>query len=208
MLPCEFYDTLGAIQESIGQTASAEQSYLDGLEEISRASDAQLPLRKDDRQRPQPLSPEGARIPYLQERPSRKGRSDIEPADRRGGDQAGGEGLDRVERAATHLSRLMLHGSPVLIKPGDEIPRISFRFGVEFQGVMSLGIIDHLLVGRGQPFEEGQRQFIIDDPIPARLHQEGRLADSRGVRATIRSIKTLAASSPAVASRRPSGSAR
>ncbi len=31
VLPCEFYDTLGAIQESIGQTASAEQSYLDGL---------------------------------------------------------------------------------------------------------------------------------------------------------------------------------
>jgi cellulose synthase operon protein C len=30
-LPCEFYDTLGAIQEAIGQTASAEQSYLDGL---------------------------------------------------------------------------------------------------------------------------------------------------------------------------------
>ncbi len=30
-LPCEFYDTLGAIQESIGQTNSAEQSYLDGL---------------------------------------------------------------------------------------------------------------------------------------------------------------------------------
>ena len=30
-LPCEFYDTLGAIQESIGQIASAEQSYLDGL---------------------------------------------------------------------------------------------------------------------------------------------------------------------------------
>jgi tetratricopeptide (TPR) repeat protein len=30
-LPCEFYDTLGAIQESIGQTSSAERSYLDGL---------------------------------------------------------------------------------------------------------------------------------------------------------------------------------
>ena len=30
-LPGEFYDTLGAIQESIGQTNSAEQSYLSGL---------------------------------------------------------------------------------------------------------------------------------------------------------------------------------
>ncbi len=30
-LPCEFYDTLGAIQESIGQKTNAEQSYLDGL---------------------------------------------------------------------------------------------------------------------------------------------------------------------------------
>ena len=31
VLPCEFYDTLGAIQESIGQRTSAEQAYLDGL---------------------------------------------------------------------------------------------------------------------------------------------------------------------------------
>ncbi len=31
VLPCEFYDTLGAIQESIGQRTNAEQSYLDGL---------------------------------------------------------------------------------------------------------------------------------------------------------------------------------
>ena len=30
-LPGEFYDTLGAIQESIGQTGDAEQSYLEGL---------------------------------------------------------------------------------------------------------------------------------------------------------------------------------
>jgi len=30
-LPGEFYDTLGAIQESVGQTQSAERSYLDGL---------------------------------------------------------------------------------------------------------------------------------------------------------------------------------
>ena len=30
-LPGEFYDTLGAIQESVGQTSDAEQSYLDGL---------------------------------------------------------------------------------------------------------------------------------------------------------------------------------
>jgi len=30
-LPGEFYDTLGAIQESVGQTNDAEQSYLDGL---------------------------------------------------------------------------------------------------------------------------------------------------------------------------------
>jgi tetratricopeptide (TPR) repeat protein len=30
-LPCEFFDTLGAIQEKIGQTSSAEQSYLEGL---------------------------------------------------------------------------------------------------------------------------------------------------------------------------------
>jgi tetratricopeptide (TPR) repeat protein len=31
LLPGEFYDTLGAIQESIGQAHNAEQSYLDGL---------------------------------------------------------------------------------------------------------------------------------------------------------------------------------
>ncbi len=30
-LPGEFFDTLGTIQESIGQTRDAEQSYLDGL---------------------------------------------------------------------------------------------------------------------------------------------------------------------------------
>jgi tetratricopeptide (TPR) repeat protein len=30
-LPCEFFDTLGAIQEKIGQASSAEQSYLEGL---------------------------------------------------------------------------------------------------------------------------------------------------------------------------------
>jgi cellulose synthase operon protein C len=30
-LPCEFYDTLGAIQEKNGQSTNAEQSYLDGL---------------------------------------------------------------------------------------------------------------------------------------------------------------------------------
>ncbi len=30
-LPGEFYDTLGSIQESIGKTRDAEQSYLDGL---------------------------------------------------------------------------------------------------------------------------------------------------------------------------------
>ena len=30
-LPGEFYDTLGAIQESIGQTGDAEQSFLEGL---------------------------------------------------------------------------------------------------------------------------------------------------------------------------------
>jgi cellulose synthase operon protein C len=30
-LPCEFFDTLGAIQETIGQISSAEQSYLEGL---------------------------------------------------------------------------------------------------------------------------------------------------------------------------------
>ncbi len=31
VLPCEFYDTLGTIQESNGQITGAEQSYLDGL---------------------------------------------------------------------------------------------------------------------------------------------------------------------------------
>ena len=31
VLPCEFYDTLGTILESIGQITNAEQSYLDGL---------------------------------------------------------------------------------------------------------------------------------------------------------------------------------
>ena len=30
-LPCEFFDTLGAIQESVGQTRDAEASYLEGL---------------------------------------------------------------------------------------------------------------------------------------------------------------------------------
>jgi Tfp pilus assembly protein PilF len=30
-LPCEFFDTVGSIQEAVGQSTEAEQSYLDGL---------------------------------------------------------------------------------------------------------------------------------------------------------------------------------
>src|SRR5262249_4098742 len=36
MLPCEFFDTLGAIQESVGQTRNAEASYLEGLRKDPR----------------------------------------------------------------------------------------------------------------------------------------------------------------------------
>ena len=35
-LPCEFFDTLGAIQESVGQTRDAEASYLEGLKKDPR----------------------------------------------------------------------------------------------------------------------------------------------------------------------------
>jgi len=35
-LPGEFYDTLGAIQESAGQTSAAEQSYLEGLKKAPK----------------------------------------------------------------------------------------------------------------------------------------------------------------------------
>jgi predicted Zn-dependent protease len=35
VLPCEFYDTLGAIQESVGQARDAEASYLEGLKKDS-----------------------------------------------------------------------------------------------------------------------------------------------------------------------------
>ena len=35
-LPCEFFDTLGAIQESVGQTRDAEASYLEGLRRTPR----------------------------------------------------------------------------------------------------------------------------------------------------------------------------
>jgi hypothetical protein len=35
-LPCEFFDTLGAIQEAVGQTRDAEASYLEGLKKDSK----------------------------------------------------------------------------------------------------------------------------------------------------------------------------
>ena len=35
-LPCEFFDTLGAIQESVGQPRDAEASYLEGLKKDPR----------------------------------------------------------------------------------------------------------------------------------------------------------------------------
>ena len=36
VLPGEFFDTLGTIQESVGQTKSAEQSYLEGLKKAPK----------------------------------------------------------------------------------------------------------------------------------------------------------------------------
>jgi hypothetical protein len=63
------------------------------------------------------------------------------------------------------------------IKPTYEISSVSLGFRVEFQGVMPVGVIDHLGVSRGQPLKEGQRPCIIDDPILARVHQEDRLPD-------------------------------
>ena len=53
-LPGEFYDTLGAIQESVGQTAMPRQSYVDGLKKAPKHPGPQLPSRQVDRQRPQP----------------------------------------------------------------------------------------------------------------------------------------------------------
>ncbi len=35
-LPCEFFDTMGAIQESVGKANDAESSYLEGLKKDDR----------------------------------------------------------------------------------------------------------------------------------------------------------------------------
>ena len=66
------------------------------------------------------------------------------------------------------------------IEPGNKIQRVARRFRVEFQGVMALGIFDHLPLRRRQPLEVGERSCIIDDPILTRQHQQGRLTDAGG----------------------------
>ena len=53
-LPGEFFDTLGAIQESVGQTRDAEESYLEGLKKDAEEPGPQLPLRQAAGRRPQP----------------------------------------------------------------------------------------------------------------------------------------------------------
>ena len=61
------------------------------------------------------------------------------------------------------------------IEPGDQILSIEVRIRVEFEGVVSFGIVDYQSVGGSQPFEKRQREIVIDDAIPAGLHQECRL---------------------------------
>ena len=54
VLPGEFFDTLGAIQESVGQHVVAEQSYLDGLKKSPENPVAEFPPRETAGHRPQP----------------------------------------------------------------------------------------------------------------------------------------------------------
>jgi hypothetical protein len=71
----------------------------------------------------------------------------------------------------------------MFIKPRREISRVTIGFKIEFQGVMPVGVVSHLSVGRRDLIEKGPRPAIIDNPILARLHQEDRLPDpGRGSR--------------------------
>ena len=68
----------------------------------------------------------------------------------------------------------------VTIEPGNKIQSVAGRVGFEFQGMMALGVFDHLPLRRRQPLKVGERSCIIDDPILARQHQ-ARPADECGL---------------------------
>ena len=255
-LPGEFYDTLGAIQESVGQTRDAEQSYLDGLKKSpkspvlnfhfgkliagdrSRAGKARAHLNKalDAGNRLSPPMKRRGRAPGRAPRPPERqpvnrvaaplrcrstvlvrsgavpGVVLIDPVELRGGIPAEVLfGIRCVLRVLPEValplpptpltaraldlrfnclnSRLVgFHGLAlritgfleVTIEPGDKIQSVPRRVGFEFQGVVPLGIFDHLPVGRGQPSKVSERSFIVDDPILAGQHQQGRLVDPGG----------------------------
>ena len=63
----------------------------------------------------------------------------------------------------------------VTIEPGDKIQSITGRIGFEFQGMMSLGVFDDLPVRRPRLLKVFERPCIIDDPVLAGQHQQGRL---------------------------------
>ena len=197
-LPGEFYDTLGSIQESIGKIRDAEQTYLDGLRKApehpvlnfhfgrmiagdrSRASKA-LPYLKraasGDRLSP-PMSQEATRLVQLIDKKGAPSKCSWRRHVGR---------INNPSYAPSHpwpatMARALgsLACLEVTIKPGNQIQCIAGRIGVEFQGMVALGIFDHLAVRRRQPLKVGERPRVIDDPILARQHQQGRLMDAAG----------------------------
>ncbi len=71
----------------------------------------------------------------------------INPEDGRRCDQAGGIDRSRKDHPLESWSTASLISAKVAIEPVCQVPRIPVRLRVEFQRVMTVGIVDHLFVG-------------------------------------------------------------
>ena len=62
----------------------------------------------------------------------------------------------------------------MLLQPANQIIKVAVRLGLEFQGMVCLGILKDLFVRRGKALHEPARRLIGNDAILSRQLQEHR----------------------------------
>ncbi len=74
-----------------------------------------------------------------------------------------------------HGAGVLVHGwvrsGEMAIEPGNKIQSVPRGVGFEFQGMMAVGIFDHLTIPRRQLLKIRERLGIINDPVLPRQHQ-------------------------------------